>query len=59
MFTITFIHTDGTHQQVSRYFETKRAALKLAKWMRSQNFVTETSVYHGPAGGDLLERATA
>jgi len=60
MFTVTFINTNTGHTEVSRYFNTKRAALKWAKWLRTQpKFVAETSVYEGPAGGDLLEKVAA
>lgn len=60
MYTVTFINSNTGSTEVSRYFNTKRAALKWAKWLRTQpKFTAETSVYHGPAGGDLIEREAA
>lgn len=54
-YTVTFIHTDGSNQ-VSRYFETVKAARKWIKWMLQQSFVTEVSLYRGNAGEELIER---
>lgn len=58
LYTVSFLHTDGSFQ-VSRHFQTKRAARAWAKWLRTTRFVTKTFLYEGPAGGDLLEAAAA
>jgi hypothetical protein len=54
MFTVSFLHSDGS-QQVSRYFETRRAALKWAKWIIGHAWAVEAYVYRCPAGGELIE----
>lgn len=54
MFTVSFLHSDGS-LQLSRYFETKRAALKWAKWIISHAWAVEAHVYRGQAGGKLIE----
>jgi hypothetical protein len=54
--TVTFTNKFSGLVEVSRYFNTKRAALNWAKWLRGQSFVTETAVFAGPAGGDLIQR---
>jgi hypothetical protein len=56
MYTVTMIDSNTGLNQVSRYFNTKRAALKWAKWLQTKNFVTETAVYLGQAGEELIER---
>lgn len=53
MYTVAFINRQTAAFEVSRYFTTKRAAVKWAKWLTTTAFVTKALVYHGPAGGDL------
>lgn len=55
-YTVTFTNKSSGLVEVSRYFNTKRAALNWAKWLRKQSFVTETAVFEGPAGGNMIER---
>jgi hypothetical protein len=56
MFSTSFLSTSGAFE-TSRYFQTKRAALNWAKWMRAQAYVERTFVYRGNVGGDLIEEA--
>jgi hypothetical protein len=58
MYTVTFKNEAGV-EAISRYFETKKAAQKWIKWLSVQSFTTETSLYRGNAGEELLERSAA
>ena len=58
-YTVTFTNRFTGLVEISRYFNTKRAALNWAKWLRTQNFVTETAVFLGQAGEELVERKAA
>ena len=58
-YTVTFTNRFSGLVEVSCYFNTKRAAMNWAKWLRVQSFVVETAVFAGPAGGDLIQREAA
>jgi hypothetical protein len=56
MYTVT-IKTEITNGEViSRFFETKKAAQKWFKWLCSQKMTQRSSLYHGEAGAELLDR---
>ena len=58
MYTVTF--TDGNgNEQISRFFETIRAARTWAKWLLTQKFQRQVSIYRGQAGEMLLEHPVA
>jgi hypothetical protein len=58
-YTVAFTNAQTGNFEVSRYFDTKKAAIKWAKWLRTTKFVAETLVYEGPAGGNLIQREAA
>jgi hypothetical protein len=55
MYTVVFVHNATNTTEVSRFFETKRAAIKWAKWLRSTPFCRKTLVYRGNPGELLVE----
>jgi hypothetical protein len=55
MYTVTFQDENQT-EQVSRFFETVRAARKWARWLGQQSFTRTVSLYRGQAGEELIER---
>ena len=58
-YTVTFTARATGLVEKSRYFNTKRAALNWAKWLRTQKFVADTAVFVGDAGCELVERKAA
>ena len=58
-YTVAFTNSNSGLVEISRYFDTKRAAIKWAAWLRTTKFVAETAVFAGPAGGELIERQAA
>ena len=58
MYTVTFTDVNG-NEQISRYFETIRAARTWTKWLFSQKWQRQVSIYRGQAGEMLLERKAA
>ena len=59
IYTVTFTNRFSGLVEKSRYFNTKRAALNWAKWLRTQSFAAETAVFCGAAGEELVERKAA
>jgi hypothetical protein len=55
MYTVTF-QDQSQVEQISRFFETIKAARKWAKWLAGKPFVSLVSIYRGQAGEMLLER---
>lgn len=55
MFTVTFLNAQTGNEEISRFFETLKAARKWASWLRKQRWVSECRVFRGPAGGELLD----
>jgi hypothetical protein len=53
VYTVTFAKTAGAFE-ISRYFSTKKAAMKWAKWLSSASYILAVNVYRGPAGGELI-----
>jgi hypothetical protein len=50
IYAVTAIYADG-QEQVSRFFDTLRAARKWAKWLASQDFARQVRIMAGGAGG--------
>jgi len=57
-YTVTVRHTDG-EEFVSRFFNTRRAAQKWARWCLTHSYTEQVSIYRGQAGGELIERKAA
>jgi len=58
-YSVSFVNSQSSLSELSRFFNTKKAALNWAAWLRERSFVTETSVYRGELGGELIERKAA
>lgn len=58
MYTVTFQNLQ-CNEEVSRYFETVKAARKWAGWLRKQDWTRQVSIYRGQAGEMLLERVAS
>lgn len=58
MYTVTFQNLE-CHEEVSRYFETVKAARKWAAWLRKQTWTRQVAIYRGQAGAMLLERVAS
>jgi hypothetical protein len=56
MYTVTFQDANTQREEISRFFETIRAARTWAKWLRGQSFARTVAIYRGQAGEMLLER---
>jgi hypothetical protein len=56
MYTVSFLHSNG-QREVSRYFQTRHAAQKWARWLLTQKWVVRTFLYRGQEGAELLEEA--
>ncbi len=54
MYTVTF-QDQNQVEQVSRFFETVKAARNWSKWLSSQSFTREVFIYRGQAGEELVE----
>ena len=52
-YTVGFFNQDNRFE-VSRYFETIRAAKKWLKWLETQKFVREVCLYRGQPGEERL-----
>ena len=55
-YSVSFVNSQSSLSELSRFFNTKKAALNWAAWLRGHSFVAETSVYRGELGGELIER---
>lgn len=49
-YAVTAVYADG-QEQVSRFFDTLRAARKWAKWLTGQTFTRQVRIMAGGAGG--------
>lgn len=58
MYTVTFQNLQ-CNVEVSRYFETVKAARKWAKWLQAQTWTRQVAIYRGQAGEMLLERVAS
>lgn len=54
IYAVEMTNTEG-ETIISRYFDTKRAARKWVKWLRSQRFVVRARIMMGGAGGMEIE----
>ena len=51
IYAVTAVYTATNQEEVSRFFDTLRAARKWAKWLASQNFARQVRIMAGGAGG--------
>ncbi len=59
LYTVTFVSPVGD-EDISRYFETLRAARKWAAWLISRpSMAAKAKIYRGSAGSELLEERVA
>lgn len=56
MYTVTIQTAITKGEEISRYFETKKAAVKWFRWLCSQKMTLRSSFYRGQAGAELLDR---
>jgi hypothetical protein len=49
-YAVTAVYADG-NEQVSRFFDTLRAARRWAKWLASQDFARKVRIMAGGPGG--------
>lgn len=54
-YTVTFTHTETGNQEVSRIFQTLRAARNWAKWLNTTRFAKNATIYKGGAGGEIVK----
>jgi hypothetical protein len=55
IYTVTFTNKQTGEREISRYFQTLRAARNLAKWLNTTNFATCATIYKGGAGGEIVK----
>lgn len=54
MYTVTFKDMEG-QEQVSRFFETLKAARRWSKWLANKQWCKGVKIYRGQAGEQLIE----
>ena len=54
-YTVTFTHKQTGNVEISRIFETLRAARNWAKWLNSTNFATCATIYKGGVGCEIVK----
>jgi hypothetical protein len=52
--SVSFLNANSGNWELSRYFQTVRAARRWARWLSTQSHVTEVAVHRGGAGGERL-----
>ena len=56
LFTVTFLNTNEIASwQISRVFETLRAARKWVKFLGTRNAISEVKIYRGGIGGEVVQ----
>jgi hypothetical protein len=58
MYTVTFIHASTNVETISRFFATKKAAVKWFDWVKDQSYVAVAKLYRGEAGAELVQKVT-
>lgn len=51
IYAVEFLNQQG-EREISRYFETLRAARSWIKWLRAQRFVASARIMRGGPGGE-------
>lgn len=55
LYTVCFYHKTTSTYEVSRFFQTIKAAKKWAKMLKYQNYIGEVQIYRGQAGSELVK----
>jgi hypothetical protein len=55
MYTVTFIHSATQVETISRFFTTKKAAVRWFDWVKKQSYVAVAKLYRGEAGAELIQ----
>jgi hypothetical protein len=58
-YSVAIVSRQSGLSETSRFFNTKKAALNWARFLRTLGNVAETAVYQGHPGGVLIERKGA
>ncbi len=53
-YTVTFYGITDGNQEVSRHFDTIRAAKNWAKWLATQTWASGVQVWKGGVGGEMV-----
>jgi hypothetical protein len=54
MYAVYFFDTNGI-DQFSHVFDTLKPARAWVRWLRKQKFCHDVRIYHGGAGGEVVE----
>jgi hypothetical protein len=58
MYAVSFIHSATQVETISRFFTTKKAAVKWFDWVKDQSYVAAAKLYRGEAGAELVQEVT-